>query len=401
MLWGQNLDSNVYMWIESVDHPGKTVLADFVESNNFADFFGITGRLFAVDGPSMVLFTNYKYKKKEGAIYPINKLMVERLGNENRITIVENSFIIRAEINLQGIDEDIFGKSISHRSLNSLNPHIYSFWFGRTHGAPIELPQKGRIEIVVKNIGQGSWSEIKIDGKHQLIFDAGTHYSTKTDQVIAMYGDSDLVYQDDKPGLIISHWDVDHYHFLKAMHDSTIRAFKFILCRDFVPSLMSRVVFSRISRLNPNCIALPADSRKTSIRETPLFDCYDNQRFTIFNSGESRNRNKDGFSLLIRNSIASVLLAGDQHYRQFDLFVVPKYLNYKHVHYMVVPHHGGNAGTFTYSLDPKVRRGKAIISVGRNQYGHPFSKVMKCLNAATFRVYRTDVHEKDIMIQLY
>jgi beta-lactamase superfamily II metal-dependent hydrolase len=399
---GQGLGSEIYLRIDSIDLINKTFLADFVESNNFALFNALIGTSFPVDGPSMILFTNYFKQKRAGSIYAISTALITQLSNESRITIIEDSFIIRMEINLAGIKEDIFKKSISHKALSFKNPSIYFFdLYGSGDKELISLPSVGKIEVIIKNIGQGSWNEVLIENNVRLVFDIGTHYSTKASQVISMLENKDNAYQKSNPGLIISHWDVDHYHFIKAMKDATISSFQFILCRNFVPSLMSRVIFSRLSRLNSNCIAVGPDLRTIpSLREIPLFEYYNNHRFTIFNSGVSRNKNKDGLSVLIRNSTNSILLPGDQHYSQFDYFVIPKYLNYKHIHYLIVPHHGGNAGAYKYKLSYLVKRGNAIISVGKNTYGHPFANMIKSLGSDRFQVCRTDIQNNDIVISL-
>lgn len=393
-------DNEVHIYVESINPNSKTLLGDFIDSNNFSGFFRIVGQDFPIDGPSMILFKNYIYRKREGSVYSINQMIISRLVQENRINIIYDSLIVRAEVNLEGIEEDIFGSSISHSTLGGRYFSFFYFHFGSGYKESFELPNSGRTKVTVKDVGQGSWIEIDVDNKKTLIFDAGTHYSTKASTVASIYGNQDLLYQTDCPGLIISHWDVDHYHFLKVMKDETIASFKFILCRDLLPSLTSRVIFSKLDRLNQNCITVKADSRKSKIKETPLFPLYDNNRFTIFNSGNSTSRNKNGLSLLIRNTTKSVLLTGDQHYKQFNQYVLPLYLNYKHSHYLIVPHHGGNAGTYSFNLQQKVKKEDAIISVGKNNYGHPFQSYLKNLRSSAFNIRRTDIVGKDIEIEL-
>jgi beta-lactamase superfamily II metal-dependent hydrolase len=400
--FGAREANEIYMRIEAMDNKKHEVLADFVESNNFDALNGFYESSFPLDGPSMLLFKNYKGRVvREGTIYILNYSVLQKLFNEGRINIVDDYFIIRAEINLQGLDEEVFGSSISHNTLERKAPEVYWFsHFGNADINAIQLPKSGATQVIIKDVGQGSWNEIHVNKQIQLVFDSGTHYSTKKNDVKRLLNGSDKIYEQSKPGLIISHWDVDHYHFLDAMSDQAIAAFSFILCRNFTPSLMSRVIFARLRKLNSNLIALSPDTRTTTLKETPLFDIYNNNRFVIFNSGVSRNRNKDGLSLLVRNSVKSILLPGDQHYGQFHHFVLPVFLSYPHIHYIVVPHHGGNAGTYKYSLHSGVTRGEAIISVGSNSYGHPFLKVMKCLTNDSFKVSRTDIHSRDISIQL-
>ncbi|GAA3934321.1 hypothetical protein GO495_29815 [Chitinophaga oryziterrae] len=395
-----HLNREIFIYVESIDISNKTLLTDFIESNNFSRFFEILGLEFPIDGPTMLLFKNYEYRKREGSIYSLGISTIDRLRQEERVTLIEDSFIVRAEIDLKGIKQDILGSSVSHIFLEEKYFFTYRFHLESAYGSSFQLPNKGRTRLIIKDVGQGSWTEIEVDKKLTLIFDAGTYYSTKASKVTSMYGNRDSSYQTDCPGLIISHWDVDHYHFLKVMTDATISSLKFILCRNFTPSLMSRVIFSRLAKLNKNLISISADIRTVSVKETPLFPYYDNKRFTIFNSGYSRSRNKNGLSLLIRTATKSVLLTGDQHYGQFDHFVIPSYLNYGHRHYLIVPHHGGNAGSYNFNLQQKVKKGDAIISVGSNTYGHPLPSILKCLRAASFNIRRTDIVGRDIDIHL-
>jgi beta-lactamase superfamily II metal-dependent hydrolase len=304
------------------------------------------------------------------------------------------------EINLEGIDEDVLGQSISYSQLSNRDFFTYSFYFGGNNTIKgLSLPTSGNTFVNVRDVGQGSWNEVYIDERSHLIFDIGTHYSTKIEKVIQMFGDRNEFYQRNRPGLIISHWDVDHYHFIKAMSDHTIKSLKFILCRAFAPTLTARVILVRL-RGNTNLITVHPQDRNGEKGETPLFSLYNNDRFTIFNSGETRSRNKEGISLLIRNSNNSILLPGDQHYNQFNCFVNLQYLNYRHTHHLVVPHHGGNAGPYKYKLTSKVKKGEAVISVGKNLYGHPFERVIHSLRQESFNVSRTDIRKSDITIHL-
>lgn len=60
------------------------------------------------------------------------------------------------------------------------------------------------------------------------------------------------------------------------------------------------------------------------------------------------------------------------------------------VDFMSVPHHGSNASStlnFLKAVDPEY----AIISVGKNSYGHPTSEVLSRLSSVGASVYRTDL----------
>jgi hypothetical protein len=388
----------IYMRIEEKDSVNGLVLADFVISEGFTLFNGLLGRNIEVGGPSMILFKKYYTRKKAGSVYVLNVALLLRIID--RIEFLEDSFIVMLEINLEGIDEEVFGQSISYSQLSKRDLFTYNFSFGGTNTIKgLSLPKSGNTFVKVRDVGQGSWNEVYVDERSRLVFDVGTHYSTKIERAIQMFGDRNDFYRNNRPGLIISHWDVDHYHFIKAMSNNTIKSLKFILCRAFAPTLTARIILVRL-RGNSNLITVHPQHGIGEKGETPLFSLYNNDRFTIFNSGETRSRNKEGISMLIRNSNNSILLPGDQHYNQFNCFVNLQYLNYRHIHHLVVPHHGGNAGPYKYKLTSKVRKGDAVISVGKNSYGHPFEKVIHSLRQDSFNVSRTDIRKSDITIHL-
>jgi len=54
-----------------------------------------------------------------------------------------------------------------------------------------------------------------------------------------------------------------------------------------------------------------------------------------------------------------------------------------------LPHHGSEA-SFSYSMADASQIGAAVVSVGRNNYGHPSSNVLEYLNERGIETYRTD-----------
>jgi hypothetical protein len=76
------------------------------------------------------------------------------------------------------------------------------------------------------------------------------------------------------------------------------------------------------------------------------------------------------------------------------------YIGYSGKHYLVVPHHGGNAGKFTYELETKTKVTSAVISVGKNPYGHPLKRNMDSLRRLGFTLLKTNTHENDIEIDM-
>ena len=111
------------------------------------------------------------------------------------------------------------------------------------------------------------------------------------------------------------------------------------------------------------------------------------------------NRNISGIALSVKTAKGSMILPGDSHYRQISRDILSN-MNYNHIHNLVVPHNGGNAGTYFYNPPTRVTFNKAIISVGANIYNHPFDSNINALRSSGFTVKETNKVGSDISILL-
>jgi len=375
----------------------KYLLVDFSTSLDFLFFTNIFNKKYdEIRRPTMIEFINYDQDfLQEGYYYSISSetllLLIER------ITIVENSLVIGYRIDLQGLKSKLISNNIPlaliRNTLNrvtpsSSDPHDLKFNLGKVN------------KVIVRNIGQGNWNEILYNDKFKLIFDSGVLYSTKSNIVSNLKGDRDNLYQKDKPSFILSHWDVDHYHFLLAFEDETIKSFKKFIFRNIIPNLTSLKVISRFLSLNPSSL-VPIDTVPVfNTKDNKLFESYltNNKKFIFFNSRESSSRNYSGLGLAIKEKLTSVIFSGDYKYSQVSDYILP-ILNYKSNQYFIVPHHGGEAGKFVYNDTTNVFK-DAIISTGKNPYGHPLKKYINKLKQKGFRVIRTDRIKFDKIIKL-
>jgi len=109
---------------------------------------------------------------------------------------------------------------------------------------------------------------------------------------------------------------------------------------------------------------------------------------------DSKSNNYSIVSLL-RYGNFEALFTGDIENRISDkLSVVSSIQN---IEYIKVPHHGSKNGLSQKLLDttkPEV----AVISVGKNSYGHPHSEVIKLLSERNIKILRTD-EEGDVKVE--
>ena len=70
------------------------------------------------------------------------------------------------------------------------------------------------LEFKVNDVSQGNWNEIRQNGIVRLVYDVGapiTASNTELQRYINQYAKQ---YAADHPYLVLSHWDMDHYHCL-------------------------------------------------------------------------------------------------------------------------------------------------------------------------------------------
>jgi hypothetical protein len=348
----------------------------------------------------MVLVKNYSLKPvRENTIYAIKSETISQLRAQGLITQdFEGSFIIGYRVLLNDTITNLFDHTVAFNEFERVYRNVNVTNIGNFNYIPSKL--KGKISFKIRNVEQANWNELYVDRKPWIIYDAGAPVHASREMVLSMIHDREALYKNDSPGLFVSHWDVDHYHSLVAMSDDTIQRFAYFMCRDHLPTLTSRMLFGRFSSLLPpeKIFSIPAGPRVKGPTPLTLISDTDNQ-VLIFRGHEHKDRNKSGLVLVIRTANSNVIFSGDAHYRQLSEHVLP-HVGYPGIHYLVVPHHGGNAGKFTYHLESKAKVKSAIISVGKNSYGHPFKKNMDNLHQLGFSLLKTNVLGSDIEVDM-
>jgi beta-lactamase superfamily II metal-dependent hydrolase len=397
--YNQSYPTDVLVLIEDFDLANSTVVFDFLDSKQLEKFNSIFNLQVNIEKPSMVKIINYKQKSiKENTVYAIDAKIIETLKSEN-IEQINSSYLFGFSINLKNISEPIFKSAVSIGEFDKLELNSYYSGAGKIDFLDINF--RGKISLIVRNVGQGNWNEILVNDNVKIVYDAGAPMNAAKDKIREYIGDKPNQYLDYRPTLFLSHWDKDHYHCLIGMTDTELSCFSNFICPDLLPNITSRLLFSKIER------AIGRDNILT-ISNIPRIDRNEPSRLQlispttnnlmVFNSLENKDRNMSGIVLAIKAIKSSVVLSGDCHYYQISDYVLPL-LNYKHMHNMVVPHHGGKAGEYKYNLIPCVKPKDAIISVGK-KYGHPRVDYVRALKFDWFRVYNTHDVNDDIRIDL-
>jgi hypothetical protein len=400
-LFTNKTNDGVLVYVEAYNRQEGTVLVDFIDSNEFSSFNLLLNLNKNIGDASMILITNYFQKRiQENTIYLITKETIDLLRDNNSIISSNiDSLIIGYELNIDSAITYLFEKAVSLNDFDFFLKGVSSGKSGDVNILPTSI--KGKIQANIRNVGQGNWNELLVENSVLFVFDAGAPMRATKEEVLAIISNRENIYQQNKPILLISHWDVDHYHSLIAMSDETISNFSFAIFRDFRPTLTSRIVFGRFEKFldKSKIILIPNEPKVKGKVPLKLLSHKDSQ-LLIFNASEHKDRNRSGIVLLIRTASSSIIFSGDIHYHQLSDFVLP-YLNYEHQHNLIVPHHGGHAGKFNYSLDNKVKPCIAVTSVGKNKYGHPLEENKSQLKSIGFNQIKfTNIAKKDIEINL-
>jgi beta-lactamase superfamily II metal-dependent hydrolase len=390
-------NEEILITLEIYNKRDNTLLFDFIDSKHFARFNELlnTGVTDIDNAPSMIYLKNFNNTRrfKDGVYYNINKETLKDFLND--ITVEEDSAIIRYIIDFKNRDIKTF--FLSSRISSDFLKYINNIeGAGRNVLPEIDI-QYNKLELIVRNIGQGSWNEFVANDRPEIIFDIGVSHTTKRSEVRKLMSPRDKDYQQSKPIIILSHWDVDHYHMLLEAEDETIKSIKYFIHRSIIPNKKSKDVISRFNRLNPAALIPVIEKSAAPKRSADDLEVYMKiaSSFTIYNGSQNTDRNKGGLLLTYKSAKLAVVCAADFHYSQINDFVLPD-LNYKHNHYLIVPHHGGEAGKIKYIIKDANYK-DAVMSVGNNTYGHPFQTVKDELiklkfKTIDFRTRATGVH---------
>lgn len=389
---------DVLVVIEEVNWKENYIIFDFLDSEEFLKFDTFLEIQHLESKTSMVKINNYFQKKvRENTIYAINKEVFSNLNDS--IEIIEDSYLFGYTINMSNDSLPFFLQSVSFSIEDKFN--IGAIVKGNLSTNFLDINLKGKIEVNVRDVGQGNWNEIITDKKVKVVYDVGSPMNASKSIVRGYIGNKVIEYSKNKPILVLSHWDKDHYHSLIGMTDLELKCFSSFICPAFLPNVTSRILFSRIvSAIGINNVLSIQNLHKfRGIPPILKLISPTKNKLKFFNSTEDKNRNKSGIVLAIETNKSSIIIPADCHYELISNFILPIF-NHTNLHNIIVPHHGGKAGLYNYNLSPGSNPNFALISVGKNRYGHPMAHYINSLTLDGFKVISTQILKKDILITL-
>lgn len=252
----------------------------------------------------------------------------------------------------------------------------------------------GYWELFVRDVGQANWNELLEDGNPKLVYDLGAPTNASRASVSALFNSRANLFEKNKPILVISHWDIDHYHCLINLStQDLIKYFSKVVYVNAIRSITSSRVLRKITAaIGPNNVySINPAFRTNGIKMHRLIT---HRNFSLYVGEKSSNVNYSGLCLFFRGSNKSVNLTGDLKLSQAnDVYQQEKDCNLTtQEHILIAPHHGGNVPVrHRCYVSPT---SEVIISVGAgNPYGHPHNQMLNYyLNLCCGNVLRTDLN---------
>lgn len=257
----------------------------------------------------------------------------------------------------------------------------------------VDPDPRGDIELTIVDCGHGNWNEIKT-ATDRLIYDVGASRRFTTSEVRNLVASRDIASETRAVSVVISHWDVDHFHALLELQPAELAKLRAVFVPSQVPNTQTyKQVHKRLTDNKVVLAALPPAASPGTSRAIALMPVWQRSIFTVFRATPGRSRNQTGIVLGIRGPREFALLTGDHHYEKV-LAAASSLGHGQPSCVLVAPHHGGLAGrpsapdwlaAFSSLTTP--------ISCGSNSYGHPMAAIEKELKAmqAGAPILRTDV----------
>ncbi|WP_152223714.1 hypothetical protein [Pseudomonas sp. SCB32] len=244
-------------------------------------------------------------------------------------------------------------------------------------------PKRIRTVLRVIDCGHGNWNELETSAS-RLLYDVGAGRWFTSEQVREVVAKRCLSDEIRDLQIVISHWDVDHYHAILAFEPDEISKVKWLMAPSNTPPTAT---FSRVEQRLRECFVsvyfLPfASTESAYIRsgEVSLLPVFTFESWVMLRATSGTKRNQSGIAMFVAGSRKIGILSGDHDYSQLlEAVWDTHYWSHRpRTCVLVAPHHGGHAGQMY--ADGWLRifdRIRTPISCGKNRWGHPYPAVLK------------------------
>jgi hypothetical protein len=342
---------------------------------------------FRIDGikPGRRLFEDKYYE------LDVDGALVTRTGNTSFESYIIDYSSYRFEQGKRVIE------SAEKVDLDKAVSRIPPGWL-RSAFCAIPDPDEGDMEFVrVNKVGQGNWNDYHIGKQIPLVFDLGTNMNAPGESIRNLVDEilPDYKQSNQKPILIISHWDLDHYKCLLYLKPDEIDVFDCFVLMETLPTATAKKAYDLIAK-NPLARIQAITNSSSGKLDSDMVDLYYAGKKVSLYQGLGDNLNNSGLIAVVNNNNTIVTLSGDCAWYQLNhLNSKESSIKINRCYHLVVPHHGsGKDGSHKgFVLPNSWSCGESVISVGKNRYGHPAPSVVNYLKGLFGKsIRRTDIN---------
>ena len=408
----------ITVFVESCHYAGNdkyNLLLDFYAPEDLTEFISQSGMEMSTHDASIIEIKGYHSERplRADTYYDLNVKLL-RLAKINEYSPESHPVAILATYEF---DDNYGGEYIpllfphsplrSHRTVQYRNVEFRDRRYCLIDDVPWQAERNpGPMSLRVNNVGQGNWNEILCDGRVAAVFDIGTDtHANKFDiqkLLDARLPDYTQASHDkNRPVLVLSHWDLDHYICLKEMSIEQIRdSFSAFVFPDKYSGVTAKEICEKMNvALGNRCCPVPMHEKTTAPVSEAMHSVFGLFNWHLYGGENNHNRNRSGLILVVQGPNKSACLTGDCLLRQAE-YVMNK-SQYAGDNVLIVPHHGGKyESTFRHYDLVKAQCDRAVISVGpNNSYGHPEESTIRYLSRKfNNSVGRTDAQQPNVPI---
>lgn len=246
-----------------------------------------------------------------------------------------------------------------------------------------------KLELTIVDCGQGNWNEISTT-HDVLIYDMGASQSYSEIQTKTLVSGRRKIHGHKKTVIVISHWDMDHFQALKYLESDQLGGITAVYGPSNIPPTnVYRDMIRHLKGYDISCGFIPPTTKRQG-RRIDLNLLLSTIDIDLYRATSGSSRNQTGIVLVVKGAEDRIsLLTGDHHYNKILNAVRNRYC--KNDVILVVPHHGGEAGTISVAdWRNKFKSIDCVISVGSNSYGHPNQNLRKLEKLQGSSPKRTD-----------
>ena len=142
------------------------------------------------------------------AYYKLNLDMLKSLKPQP----VQNSLVFAHNYsfdNYKGNNDETYHLLQAHKPL--IPEELFTSYHNKIENLE-DVSWRDYLRFRVNDVSQANWNEVLDGNKVIYVFDIGAPIHAKVSDVQSYIDNFTDTYTEDKPVLILSHWDVDHYH---------------------------------------------------------------------------------------------------------------------------------------------------------------------------------------------